>query len=187
MFGNSGIFESEYFVKNPYCSIDYAHCQGRAGTFPETQTQVKYRFEPKVIEHSPMSGFLRAVAGKEEIHGSGAQGVGNQGSGRRDEPVNYDGTPVVGAGQDAPGDAPDFEPSHFGQGIQTVCRIRAVYFNSLPYYLTLILQGILIDSCPSAHHLIHGSSRQDRAKGGRGSRVADPHITGSKEPDAARN
>ena len=117
IFGNSGILKSEHFLKNPHCTIDYAHRQGRTGTFPKTHPQVQYGFETKVIEHSAMPCFLRTMPGKEVVNGGGAQRVRHQCPGRRDEPVDYDGTPMVGAGQDAPCDAPDFEPAHFGQGI----------------------------------------------------------------------
>jgi hypothetical protein len=166
IFGNSGILKSEHFLKNPHCTIDYAHRQGRTGTFPKTHPQVEYGFETKVIEHSAMPCFLRAMPGKEVVNGGGAQRVRHQCPGRRDEPVDYDGTPMVGAGQDAPCDAPDFEPAHFGQGIQTVSGIRTVYVDSLLYDRTLFFQGTFIDSRPPAHHLIHGDPRQGYAKGG---------------------
>ncbi len=130
-----------------------------------------------------MAGLFRTVAGKQIILHERAQDPGNEGTGCRNEAVDYNRAAVKSSGQHTAGNCPDFKSTHLGKHIQAVGGIRGIYGDAAGNRIPFAGEPFNVHAGSASNHFPRFGTAYDSPDGGGRSGIADTHISGTQNFD----
>jgi hypothetical protein len=172
------LLESCHFFQYLHPGLDESHGEGCSGSLSQTELQVEDRFGAQMFQHELVSDFHGTVGSEDVLFYVGMHLCRDERTGSGDKTVDHHGNPVGGTADDESGDTRYFQAADFGQHVEGIGGIGAVYFQGAFYDAHLVLQGRIVDPGSPVRDFPDGHSRDCGNDGGGGCRVADSHLAG---------